>query len=297
MAWVSDWHLVTACSKAGILGTIGAGSMTLDEIRMNIEKIHDQTDKPFAVNIPILRPDTAEICKLALEMGVKIFITAAGSPEKVVPLLKQSDVVAIHVVPSVRGAKKAVTAGADAVVCEGYEAGGHNSPFEVTTLALIPQVADVVEVPVVGAGGIADGRGIAAAMALGAEGVQMGTRFITTKECKTHHHFKKFILDADDTGTCIIGRKLNLMRVIRNEFATKMERAEKSGASNEDLLKIIGDERNRSRAAALEGDIEEGAFQAGQSSGLIDEIPAVSDLVERLIAEYDTARLALQRLE
>jgi enoyl-[acyl-carrier protein] reductase II len=296
MAWVSDWHLVTACAEAGILGTIGAGSMTLDEIRSNIEKIYDQTDRPFAVNIPILRPDSTDICRLALEMGVKIFITAAGSPEKVVPFLKQSDVTAIHVVPSVKGAKKAAAAGADAVVCEGYEAGGHNSPFEVTTLSLIPQVADAVEVPVVAAGGIADGRGIAAAMALGADGVQLGTRFIATKECKIHGTFKKLILEADDVGTCIIGRKLNLMRVIRNEFAVKMEQAEKAGASNEDLLKIIGDERNRSRAAAKEGDIVEGAFQAGQSSGLIDDILSVSDLIKRLVAEYESARQALQLL-
>jgi len=297
MAWVSDWHLVTACSKAGILGTIGAGSMTLDEIRMNIEKIYDQTDKPFAVNIPILRPDSADICTLAIEMGVKIFITAAGTPEKVVPFLKQSGVTAIHVVPSVKGARKAEAAGADAVVCEGYEAGGHNSPFEVTTLALIPQVVDAVGVPVVAAGGIADGRGIAAAMALGAEGVQMGTRFIATEECKTHDNFKSLILEADDTGTCVIGRKLNLMRVIRNEFAAKMEQAEKTGVSNEDLMEIIGDEINRSRSAAKEGDIEEGAFQAGQSSGLIGDILTVSALIKRLVAEYDSARQALIPLE
>jgi enoyl-[acyl-carrier protein] reductase II len=297
MAWVSDWHLVIACAEAGILGTIGAGSMTLDEIRMNIEKIYDQTDKPFAVNIPILRPDSADICKLALEMGVKMFITAAGSPEKVIPFLKQSDVTAIHVVPSVKGAKKAEAAGADAVVCEGYEAGGHNSPLEVTTLALVPQVVNAVGVPVVAAGGIANGRGIAAVMALGAEGVQMGTRFIATQECKTHDTFKKLILDADDIGTCIIGRKLNLMRVIRTEFASKMEQAEKAGASNEDLFEIIGDERNRSRSAAKKGDIKEGTFQAGQSSGLINDILSVSDLIKRLIAEYESARKALQPLE
>jgi enoyl-[acyl-carrier protein] reductase II len=169
--------------------------------------------------------------------------------------------------------------------------------LEVTTLALVPQVVNAVGVPVVAAGGIVDGRGIAAVMALGAEGVQMGTRFIATQECKTHDTFKKLILDADDIGTCIIGRKLNLMRVIRTEFALKMEQAEKAGASNEDLFEIIGDERNRSRSAAKKGDIKEGTFQAGQSSGLINDILSVSDLIKRLIAEYESARKALQPLE
>lgn len=265
-------------------------------VPMPLEKISSQTDKPFAINIPILLPNAADICKLALEMGVKIFITAAGLPEKIIPFLKQSHVTAIHVVPSVKGAKKAVAAGADAVVCEGYEAGGHNSPLEVTTFALIPQVADAVDVPVVAAGGIADGRGIAAAMSLGADGVQMGTRFIATEECNIHDAFKKLILTADDTGTCVIGRQFNLMRVIRNEFAEKMAQAEKAGASVEDLFKIIGDERNRNRAAAKEGDIVEGAFQAGQSAGLIDDMPTVMELIKRLVAAYESARQALKPL-
>ncbi len=293
MAWVSDWHLVAACSNAGIVGTLGTGSMTLDEIRMNIEKIFEQTDKPFAVNVPVLRPDALDIGKLSLEMGVKILITAAGSPEKIVPVLKQSGVTIIHVVPSVKGAVKAESAGVDAVVCEGYEAGGHNSPFEVTTLALVPQVVDAVGVPVVAAGGIADGRGIAAAMALGADGVQMGTRFIATEECRVHENYKKLILETEDTGTCIIGRKLNMLRVIRTDFAKKMEQTEKMGASKEELLEIIGNEINRTEAATIKGDIAEGTFQAGQSSGLVTNILSVKDLVKTLILEYETARQAL----
>lgn len=295
MAWVSDWHLVSACSNAGILGTLGAGSMTLDEIRMNIEKIFDQTEEPFAVNVPVLRPDALEIGELALEMGVKILVTAAGSPKKIVPLLIRSGVTVIHVVPSVKGAKKAESAGANAVVCEGYEAGGHNSPFEVTTLALVPQVADAVNVPVVAAGGIADGRGIAAAMTLGADGAQLGTRFIATKECRVHGNYKKLILEADDTGTCIIGRKLNMLRVIRNDFAKKMENTEKMGASADALFETIGHEIHRSKVATIEGDIAEGTFQAGQSSGLVAEILSVNDLVKRLVVEYETARQTLCR--
>lgn len=226
MVWVSDWHLASAASNAGILGTVGTGAMRPDEALENIQKMHDQTDKPFAVNIPMLRPDAAEIGKICLDMGVKNFITSAGNPAKIVPLLKRPGVTLIHVVPSVRGAKKAEKEGVDAVVCEGYEAGGHNSPFEVTTLALVPQVVDAVGIPVVAAGGIADGRGIAVVMALGADGAQLGTRFIATTECPAHENHKKFIVDAADTETCIIGRKLSMLRVLRNDFARKMEQAE-----------------------------------------------------------------------
>jgi enoyl-[acyl-carrier protein] reductase II len=295
MAWVSDWHLVAACSDAGILGTLGAGSMTLDEIRINIEKIFEQTDRPFAVNVPVLRPDALNIGEIALEMGVKILITAAGSPEKIVPVLKQPGVTIVHVVPSVKGAVKAESTGVDAIVCEGYEAGGHNSPFEITTLAMVPQVVDAVGVPVVAAGGIADGRGIAAVMSLGADGAQLGTRFIATEECPVHPNYKKLILEADDTGTCIIGRKLNMLRVIRTDFAKKMEQTEKMGASQEELFKFIGNEINRTEAATIQGDITEGTFQAGQSSGLVTDIPSVNELVKRLVIEYEATRQSLCR--
>ncbi|MFC1857012.1 NAD(P)H-dependent flavin oxidoreductase [Thermodesulfobacteriota bacterium] len=296
MAWASDWHLVAACSNAGILGTLGAGSMTLDEIRMNIEKLFEQTEMPFAINIPVLRPDAVDIGELSLEMGVKVFITAAGNPEKIVPVLKKDDVKIIHVVPSVKGAKKAVSAGVDGVVCEGYEAGGHNSPFEVTTLSLVPQVVDAVSVPVMAAGGIADGRGVAAVMALGADGAQLGTRFIATKECRCHENHKKLVVEADDTGTCIIGRKLNMLRVIRNEFAAKMEQAEKSGANAAELIEIIGSDIHRSKAASEKGDLTEGTFQAGQSAGLVADILTVNNLVKKLIAEYEAARQSLSPL-
>jgi enoyl-[acyl-carrier protein] reductase II len=295
MAWVSDWHLVAACSDAGILGTLGAGSMTLDEIRINIAKIFKQTDRPFAVNVPVLHPDALNIGKIALEMGVKILITAAGSPQKIVPVLKRPGVTIIHVVPSVKGAVKAESTGVDAIVCEGYEAGGHNSPFEVTTLALVPQVVDAVGVPVVAAGGIADGRGIAAAMSLGAEGAQLGTRFIATAECPVHGNYKRLILETEDTGTCIIGRKLNMLRVIRNHFAKEMEETEKMGASPEELFKFIGNVINRSEAATIDGDITEGTFQAGQSAGLVTDIPSVNELVKRLVIEYEAARQSLCR--
>ncbi|HOX28185.1 MAG TPA: nitronate monooxygenase, partial [bacterium] len=245
MVWVSNWRLASACSDAGVLGTIGAGSMTVDLLRHNIEKMRETTSAPFAVNIPMLRPDAAELGKTALDMGVKIFITSAGNPANIVPLLKRDDTVLIHVIPSVRGAIKARKEGVDAVVCEGYEAGGHNSPLEITTLALTPQIADAVDIPVIAAGGIADGRGLAAVMALGADGAQIGTRFIATTECQAHENYKKLLVDAADSDTCIIGRKLSLLRVVRNDFAKRMEDAERNGADDKELMKIIGNEFNR----------------------------------------------------
>ncbi len=290
MAWVSGWQLASACSNSGILGTLGAASMSLEEIEENIKKINEHTTHPYAINIPLLRPDAEDIGKLALDMGVKCLITSAGNPAHIIPKLKQDDVLLIHVVPSVKGAKKAESVGADAIVCEGYEAGGHNSPFETTSLCLIPQVSDEVSIPVIAAGGLADGRGIAAAMALGADGVQLGTRFIATRECPAHENHKKLIVEAADMGTCIIGRKLNMLRVVRNDFAEKMEVAEREGKDSNALLEIIGNEFNRNRAGSIEGDITDGTFQAGQSSGLVKDVVSVSELVQRLIEEYEAAR-------
>ncbi len=288
MVWVSDWHLASACSNAGMLGTIGTGSMTHELVKHNIEKMFEATDRPFAVNIPMLRPDAIKIGKQVIDMGVKILITSAGNPAAIVPSFKTDNTLLLHVAPSVKGAVKSESSGVDAVICEGYEAGGHNSPLEITTLALVPQVADAVNIPVVAAGGIADGRGIAAAMALGADGVQMGTRFLSTIECNAHIRHKKLIVEADDSGTCIIGRNLELMRVLKNDFAQRMIDAEKKGADNDHLYSIMGADFNRSRAASIDGNIIEGTFQAGQSSGLVKQIVSIPDLVQMLKNEYKT---------
>ena len=296
MVWVSDWRLASAASNAGALGTVGTGAMTPEQVRENIEMMNKHTDKPYAVNIPMIRPDAAEIGAIAYDMGARIFISSAGNPAKIVPLLKKPGVTLLHVVPSVKGAKKAEREGVDAVVCEGYEAGGHNSPLEITTLALVPQVVDAINVPVVAAGGIADGRGIAAVMALGADGAQLGTRFIATEECQAHPNYKKLIVESADLDTCIIGRKLDMLRVLRTDFARKMEEAEKAGATKEELLKIIGSEFNRNRIASWDGDLEQGTFQSGQSAGLISEILPVKELVHKLVAEYEYARNSLQSL-
>lgn len=298
MVWVSGCELASACANAGILGTLGTGSMSLDEVRTHIKNMAEMApNAPFAVNIPMLRPDARDIGKLALDMGVTRIITSAGNPAKIVPVLKQKGVTLIHVVPSVKGAKKAEDSGVDAVICEGYEAGGHNSPLEVTTLALVPQVTDAVKIPVIAAGGIADGRGIAAAMALGADGVQMGTRFIATKECIAHDNYKNLLVNAQDGDTAIIGRKLSMLRVIRTDFAKKMEEAEKEGKSAQELLNLIGDEFNRNKVASLSGDLAEGAFQAGQSAGMVKDILSVSGLVQRLLKEYEAARENLIKLD
>jgi len=296
MVWVSDWHLAAACSNAGILGTVGTGAMPPDLVRENMEMMKKHTDKPWAVNVPMIRPDAADVAAVCYEMGARIFITSAGNPSKIVPIVKKPGVTLLHVVPSVKGAMKAEREGVDAIICEGYEAGGHNSPQEVTTMAMVPQIVDAVNVPVVAAGGIADGRGVAAVMALGADGAQIGTRFIATDECQAHDNYKKLLVDSADVDTCIIGRKLNMLRVVRNDFAKRMEEAERGGASEQDLLKIIGSEFNRNRAAAWEGDTVEGAFQAGQSAGLTSEVISVQELVHKLVAEYNYARFSLQEM-
>ena len=294
MVWVSHWQLAAAVSNAGGLGLVGTGSMDWDEIRENIRKAHENTDKPWGINIPMMRPDFEDICKIGLEEGVRVFSTSAGNPMKAAPLLKRDDTIIIHVVPSVKGAKKAQEAGFDAIVCEGYEAGGHNGMDETTTIALVPQVVDAVDIPVAAAGGIADGRGIAAALALGADGVQMGTRFVATVECTAHQNFKQRLAEASDTDTVITGRKMNMLRSMKNEFTLKMAQAERDGAGMEELLKIIGDEHNRAELGMVEGDVTEGVLEAGQSSGLVHDIPTVAELFEKLREEYDKSVAVLK---
>ncbi|MBI5117677.1 nitronate monooxygenase [Candidatus Poribacteria bacterium] len=293
MVWVSDWRLAAAVSNAGGLGQIGSGSMMWDQIRENIRKVREGTSKPWGLNIPMMRPDFEDIARIGLEEGARIFTTSAGNPMKAGPLLKRSDTVIIHVVPSVKGAKKAEEAGFHAIVCEGYEAGGHNGMDENCTISLVPQVVDAVTIPVAAAGGIADGRGILAALALGADGVQMGTRFVATVECPAHENFKQKLVEAVDTGTLITGRKMNMLRSLRNEFTLRMAEAERKGASVEELLSIIGEENDRAEMGMVRGDVQEGVLEAGQSAGLVHEIPSVAELFKKLDAEYERALAGL----
>ncbi len=287
MVWVSGWKLASAVSNCGGLGLIGSGSMKPDLLREHIQKCKQATKNPFGVNIPLLRGDADELVKVTLEEEVKIVFTSAGHPKKYSQLLKENGVKLIHVVPSVKFALKAQEAGCDAVVGEGVEAGGHNGADEITTFALIPQLVDALEIPVIAAGGIADGRGILAALSLGASGVQIGTRFAATVESSAHENYKRRIVEAKDNDTVLAFAKIGLMRMLKNEFANKAIQAEREGWSEEKLKELLASKRER--LGIFEGDEVEGAMEAGQGSGLIKDIPTVEVLFKRLLTEYKSA--------
>ena len=287
MVWVSGWKLASAVSNCGGLGLIGSGSMKPDLLREHIQKCKQATKNPFGVNIPLLRGDADELVKVTLEEEVKIVFTSAGHPKKYSQLLKENGVKLIHVVPSVKFALKAQEAGCDAVVGEGVEAGGHNGADEITTFALIPQLVDALEIPVIAAGGIADGRGILAALSLGASGVQIGTRFAATVESSAHENYKRRIVEAKDNDTVLAFAKIGLMRMLKNEFANKAIQAEREGWSEEKLKELLASKRER--LGIFEGDEIEGAMEAGQGSGLIRDIPTVEILFKRLLTEYKSA--------
>jgi len=267
---------------------IGAGSMTGELLREHIRSARSRTERPFAVNIPLLRADARELIRIAIEEGVRIVFTSSGHPALFTAELKSAGCVVVHVVAAVKHARKAVEAGCDAVVAEGFEAGGHNGVDETTTLALVPQVRDAVNIPLLAAGGIADGRGLAAALALGADGVQVGTRFAATVESSAHENYKRAVVGATDGGTVFTLKKLAPVRMLRNPFAAKAVAAERDGASREELEALLG--RKRERLGIFEGDTEEGELEAGQSSGLVREILAAGDVVRRMMDEYRNVR-------
>ncbi len=289
MVWVSGWKLASAVSNNGGLGLIGAGSMKPDLLREHLQKCKAATDKPFGVNIPLLRGDAADLIKVVIEENVKIVFSSAGHPGKFIDVLKKNNVVVVHVVPSVKFALKAESVGCDAVVGEGVEAGGHNGADEITTFCLIPQLVDVLRIPVIAAGGIADGRGILAALALGAEGVQIGTRFAATEESSAHPNYKKKIVEAKDNDTILVLKKIGAARMIKNEFSAEVHRAELNGADEEMLEQLLGEKRER--LGIFEGDEQNGMMEAGQGAGLIKNILTVEELMKSLIDEFDnTAR-------
>jgi enoyl-[acyl-carrier protein] reductase II len=294
MVWVSGWKLASAVSNCGGLGLIGSGSMKPDLLREHIIKCKNATSKPFGVNIPLLRGDADELVKVTIEEGVKIVFTSAGHPKKYSQLLKENGVKLVHVVPNVKFALKAQEAGCDAVVGEGVEAGGHNGADQITTMALIPQLVDSLSIPVIAAGGIADGRGILAALSLGASGVQIGTRFAATVESSAHENYKRKILEANDTSTVLAFAKIGLMRMIKNDFAERAIKAEREGWNEEQLKELLASKRER--LGIFEGDEIEGAMEAGQGVGLIKDIPTVEVLFKRLLNEYDTALKRLNEI-
>lgn len=294
MVWVSGYKLAVAVSECGGLGLIGAGSMKPDLLREHIQKAKAQTSKPFGVNIPLLRGDAEDLINVVIEENVKIVFTSAGHPGKFIDKLKRNQIKVVHVVPSVKYAKKAEEVGCDAIVGEGYEAGGHNGFDEITTFCLIPMLVESVRIPVIAAGGIATGKQIAAALALGAEGVQIGTRFAATFESSAHENYKRKIVEAEDNGTVIGFRKIGLVRMIKNNFALRAIEAEKNCADEKELREIWGEKRER--LGIFEGDTEEGALEAGQSAGLIKEILPVKRVFEKLLEDFDQTALNLLRM-
>jgi enoyl-[acyl-carrier protein] reductase II len=285
MVWVSGWKLASAVSNSGGLGLIGAGSMKTDLLKEHLQKCKSATQKPFGVNIPLLRKDANELVNVCLDEGVKIIFTSAGNPKTFTPLLKECGCTVVHVVATLKYGLKAQESGCDAVVGEGVEAGGHNGADQITTFCLIPQLVDKLNIPVIAAGGIVDGRGILAALSLGAEGVQIGTRFAATVESSAHEKYKQEIINANDQDTVLAFKKIGLVRMIKNDFAIRAMKAENEGWNETQLRELLATKRER--AGIFEGDLIEGELEAGQGVGLINDIPTVKDLFERLLKEYE----------
>lgn len=288
MVWVSGWCLASAVSNCGGLGLIGSGSMNPELLDEHIKKYKLATQKPFGINIPLMRKDAEELINVTLQNEVKIVFTSAGNPKIFTEKLKSKDIKVIHVVPSVKFALKAEAAGCDAVVGEGVEAGGHNGADEITTMCLIPQIIDAINIPVIAAGGIADGRGILAAFSLGAEGVQMGTRFAATLESSAHPNYKKHVLEAKDNDTILAFKKIGLVRMLKNDFAFRSKNAEAEGWDEEQLKELLG--KKRERLGIFDGNEIDGEMEAGQSSGLIKNLLSVNELFEQLLSEFSAAK-------
>lgn len=288
MVWVSGWKLASAVSNCGGLGLIGAGSMKTDLLQEHIQKCKAATDKPFGVNIPLLRKDASDLVQVCLDEGVKIFFTSAGNPKSFTSQLKEEECTVVHVVANLKYGIKAQEAGCDAVVGEGVEAGGHNGADQITTFCLIPQLVDKLTIPVIAAGGIVDGRGILAALSLGAEGVQIGTRFAATVESSAHENYKQEIIKSGDHDTTLAFKKIGLVRMMKNDFAIRAMKAESEGWNETQLRELLASKRER--AGIFEGDLIEGELEAGQGVGLINDIPKVEILIKRLLIEYDLAK-------
>ncbi|MBK7501126.1 MAG: nitronate monooxygenase [Ignavibacteriales bacterium] len=287
MVWVSGWKLASAISNCGGLGLIGAGSMKPELLKEHLQKCKAATTKPFGVNVPLLRKDANDLIKICIDEGIKIFFTSAGNPKTFTSLLKENGCTVVHVVANIKYGLKAQEAGCDAAVGEGVEAGGHNGADQLTTFCLIPQLVDKLNIPVIAAGGIVDGRGILAALSLGAEGVQIGTRFAATVESSAHEKYKQEIINSNDQDTVLAFKKIGLVRMIKNDFAFRAMKAENEGWNEAQLRELLSTKRER--AGIFEGDLIEGELEAGQGVGLIDDIPTVKDLFKRLLQEFNIA--------
>jgi enoyl-[acyl-carrier protein] reductase II len=288
MIWNSGYKLASAVSNAGGLGLIGAGSMYPDVLREHIQKCKKATDKPFGVNIPMLYPNIEEIMNIVVEEGVKIVFTSAGNPKTWTSFLKEKGITVVHVVSSSVFALKAQEAGVDAIVSEGFEAGGHNGRDETTTLTLIPMVKEKIQIPIIAAGGIATGRGMLAAMVLGADGVQVGSRFAASIESSAHNNFKQTIVNIKEGDTQLTLKELAPVRLVKNKFYNDVQALYEKCPSKEDLIELLG--RARAKKGMFEGDLEEGELEIGQIAGLIHEILPVEQIVQEMIADFKAAR-------
>jgi enoyl-[acyl-carrier protein] reductase II len=284
MVWTSGWRLASAVSQAGALGLIGSGSMYPEVLREHIQKCRAATDRPFGVNIPLLYPDIERHIEVVLSEKVPIVFTSAGNPKTWTPILKEKGVTVVHVVSSSAFARKAEAAGCDAVVAEGFEAGGHNGREETTTFCLIPQVCEAVSIPVLGAGGIATGRSMLAAMVLGAEGVQVGSRFVASVEASVHDNFKRAVLEAGEGDTFLMMKPLTPVRLLKNDFFETIRKAESEGADPETLRAILG--RGRAKRGMFEGDLREGELEIGQVSAQLREILPAAEIVRRIWEDF-----------
>ncbi|MFY8097347.1 MAG: NAD(P)H-dependent flavin oxidoreductase [Flavobacterium sp.] len=294
MIWNSGYKLASAVSNAGGLGLIGAGSMYPNVLREHIQKCKKATNKPFGVNVPMLYPNVQEIMNIIVEEGVKIVFTSAGNPKTWTSFLKEKGITVVHVVSSSKFALKAQEAGVDAVVAEGFEAGGHNGREETTTLTLIPMVKENISIPLIAAGGIATGKGMLAAMILGADGVQMGSRFAASTESSAHDAFKKTIVETNEGDTLVTLKELAPVRLIKNKFFQDVQEAYSNCASVDDLKALLG--RARAKRGMFEGDLVEGELEIGQIAGLIHDILPVSTIIEKVIQEFEVAKKEITHL-
>ena len=291
MIWCSGWELAAAVSNAGGLGLIGSGSMYPDVLRDHIRKCKLATNKPFGVNVPLLYPAIDKHIQILIEEGVKIVFTSAGNPKTWTSILKGHGITVVHVVSNVKFALKAVEAGVDAIVAEGFEAGGHNGREETTSLVLIPMIRNAVAVPVIAAGGIASGRQMLAAMVLGADGVQIGSRFVVSNESSAHTNFKNRVISTNEGDTLLTMKQLVPVRLLKNKFFDQIQSAELRGATAEELKEILG--RARSKRGMFEGDLEEGELEIGQVSAMLNKILPAAEIVKEIMDEYQEAKDAL----
>lgn len=293
MVWVSGYKLAAAVSNSGGLGLIGAGSMYPDVLRTHIQKCKKATKKPFGVNVPLFYPDLKEILDIIIEEKVQIVFTSAGNPKLHTSFLKEHGITVVHVVSSVKFALKSQEAGVDAIVAEGFEAGGHNGREETTTFTLIPMVREKINIPLIAAGGIATGTGMLAAMVLGAEGVQIGSRFVASEESSAHQNFKSEVLKTEDGGTHLTLKELTPVRLIKNSFYKRVQELYTQKAEPEQLRELLG--RGRAKKGMFEGDLEEGELEIGQIAGLIHEVKPAGTIVEEIVAECKAAQKLLSK--